>query len=123
MGTTLRRKNKVLAEFLTIDALFQVAIGSGDDADIHLDGAVAADAFKFTFLQNAQKLGLQGGRNFADLVQEDGATMGEFKAAFAFVHRAGKSTLFMAEEFALDQVSRDGGAVDLDEGARLRELC
>ena len=95
--------------------MFEIAVGGGDDADIHLDGAVAADAFEFALLQHAQQLGLDAGRNFADFIQQNGAAVGQFKAAFAFVQRAGEGAAFMAEKFAFNQVFRDGGAVDLDE--------
>jgi hypothetical protein len=38
--------------------------------------------------------------------------VGEFKAPFALLLRAGKGALFVAEEFALHQVVRQGGAID-----------
>ena len=124
MGTTFRRKNKVLAEFLALDAFLQMAVGGGDDADVHLDGAVAADAFQFTFLKDAQQLGLDLRGDFADFVQQDGAVVGQFEPAFALGHGAGEGALFMAEKFALDEVFRDGGAIELDErGAGARALA
>ena len=54
----VQAEKEILAEFLFLHALFEVAVGRGDDADVDLDGAVAADAFEFAFLQDAEELGL-----------------------------------------------------------------
>ena len=37
---------------------FQVAVGGGDDADVHWNFFIAADWADFFFLQDAEKLGL-----------------------------------------------------------------
>jgi len=115
-GDDVEAEEQVLAEFLALDAFLEVPVGGGDDADVDLDGAVAADAFEFAFLEDAQELGLDLGRDFADFVQEDGAVVGEFEAALALGDGAGERALFVAEKFALDEVLRDGGAIELDEG-------
>ena len=52
-GDDIEAKEEVLAKFLALDAVFQTAVGRGDDADVHLDGAVAADPFQFAFLKDA----------------------------------------------------------------------
>ena len=114
-GDDVEAKEEVFAELLPFDALFEMAVGGGDDAHVHLDGAVAADAFQFALLEHAQQFGLDGGGNLADFVQQDGSAVGQFEPAFAFVESAGKRALFVAEELALDEVSGNGGAVDLDE--------
>ena len=56
-------------------------------------------------------------RDFADLVEEEGAAVREFEAADAVAHRAGEGAAHMAEEFALEQFARNGGAIDADERA------
>src|SRR3974390_624910 len=95
---------EVLTKFFAINAFFEMAIGSRNDANVDLDGAIAADAFEFAFLKHAQELGLNLRRNFADFVEQNGAVVREFEAAFAFVHRAGKGAFFMTEKLALDEV-------------------
>ena len=117
MGTTLRRKKRSWRKFLALDAFFEAAVGGGENADIDFDGAVAADAFEFAFLEEAEQLGLDLRGNLADFVEEDGAAVGQFETAFALVERAGEGAFFVAEEFAFDEVFGDGGAVDLDEGS------
>ena len=61
---------KVLAEGSLLQRGAQIAIGGGEQADINLDGARAAQALKFALLEHAQKLDLRDGRNVANLVEE-----------------------------------------------------
>src|SRR5436309_12393851 len=53
----------------------------------------------------------------ADLVEEDGAAMGRLELADLELVGARESASLVTEQFALQQVPRHGGAVDLDEGA------
>jgi hypothetical protein len=41
-----------------------------------------ADAFKFALLENAQQLRLKRGGHFADLIEENGASLGQLQLAF-----------------------------------------
>jgi hypothetical protein len=43
----------------------QVAVRSGDDPHVHLDGAVAADSLELALLKHAQQLRLKGRRDLA----------------------------------------------------------
>src|SRR5438093_13586888 len=52
----------------------------------------------------------------ADLVEEDGAAMGRLELADLELVGARESASLVTEQFALQQVPRHGGAVDLDEG-------
>ena len=72
---------------------------------------------KLAFLQNAQQLGLRAGVQVADFVEEDGAAVGELELAAARGHGAGEGAFFMAEEFALEELGRDGRAVHFDKGS------
>jgi hypothetical protein len=69
-------------------------------------------------LQHAEQLHLGLDRELPDLVQEDGAAVGELEAPDAPLERAGEGALDVAEELALDETGRHGAAVDLHEGAR-----
>ena len=81
----------------------------------HRIGAAAADAVEFALLQDAEqfRLGVRG--QIADLVEEDGAALGQLESADAPGDGAGEGTFLVAEQFALDEPGRQGGAVDLDE--------
>src|SRR5262249_58444172 len=67
-------------------------------------------------LQHAEQLGLGVSGQVADLVEEDGAAVGQLEAAHAAADGPGEGALFVAEQLALDQSGRQGGTVDRDEG-------
>ncbi len=58
---------------------------------------------------------LQIERQLADFVEKNRAAMRQSEASLALFSRAGKSALFVAEQFALDQRRRDRRAVDFDQ--------
>ena len=49
-GNDVEAEEEVLAEFPALDAVLEAAVGGGQDADIDLDGAAAAYAFKLALL-------------------------------------------------------------------------
>ena len=53
---------QILAERTAGDELLQILIGRGDEADVHGDGAPAAEALDFAALKRAKQLGLHGER-------------------------------------------------------------
>jgi hypothetical protein len=114
---------EIAAEFLVGDHFGEVAIGGGDQAHVHRNGTIAAEALDLALLQGAQQLGLQVERQLADFVEEKRAFVRQFDAADLAGNGAGERALLVAEQFAFQQAGRDGGAVQLDEGvfaARLR---
>src|ERR1700730_10361631 len=66
-------------------------------------------------LKHVQQLGLQVGTHFSDFVEKNGALSRQFEFTRLRTHRPGKCPLFIAEQFRLEQFSRQGGAIDLDE--------
>ena len=106
---------EVLAERFVLDFLEQVAIGGGDDADVDGDGGGAAHAIELALLQDPEQfyLGLRG--KFADLVEEDGAAVGELESAQTPGDGPAEGAFFVAEQFALHQTGWQRGAVHLDE--------
>src|SRR5205823_5193133 len=76
-----------------------------------------AQTFELALLQEAQELGLQPGRQVADLVEEQRAALGGLDAAGLIAHRARERALRMAEELTGQELLRQGGAVDGDERA------
>src|SRR5690606_36352437 len=67
---------EVLAEGAVGDALLEVLVGGGDDADIDDAAFVGAERTDLALLDGAQKLGLERGRHVADLVEEERAARG-----------------------------------------------
>ena len=106
---------QVFAEGPVLDRLGQVAVGGGQDADVHADGLGAADPVDLALLNGPQQLGLQAGVHLRDFVQQQGAAIGLLELADAAGQRAGEGALLVTEQFAFQQVLGDGGAVDRDE--------
>ena len=65
-----------------------------------------------TFLQHAQEHHLRFWGQFADLIEEDGTLMGQFKAPKPAPSRAGERPRFMPKQLASDHTSSKGGTVD-----------
>ena len=78
---------EILAKTAALHFLLEVAVGGGDQAHVDRAGAFFADALEIALLQHAQQLALQFERDFADLVEEQRAAVGEFEAADAVAHR------------------------------------
>jgi hypothetical protein len=95
--------------------LFERLVGRGDDADVDLDRLIAADALKRAALQDAENLRLRGRRHVADFVEEDGAVVALLELADALRGGAGERAAFVAEQFAFEQLLRDGRAIDGEE--------
>src|SRR5690606_24714551 len=106
---------QVLAEAALQDLLLEVAVGRRQDADVDRLGAGVADPHDDLLLDGAQDLHLQVERHLADLVEEQGAAVGRLELARLVGDRAGEGALDVAEQLALEQVLRDGAAVDGDE--------
>ena len=106
---------EVLAEAPLLHPLLQLAVGGGDDAHVHRPLLVGADRDHGAVLEHPQQLGLGRQRHVADLVQEQGAAVGELELALLGGVGAGEGALDVAEELGLDQGLRQGGAIDGDE--------
>ncbi len=85
---------------------------------------MAADPPHLAVLQHAQVLRLQVRAHLGDLVEEDGAAVGQLEVAGPPRHRAGEGPLLVAEQLALEQRLRDRRAVHRHERplGPLREL-
>ena len=108
---------QVGAKFVARHRFFEVFVGCRDDPHIDLDGVIAADALELLLLQDAQKLGLEGRGNLADLVEENRALVGEFESPLARADGAGEGSLFMTEQFGLKDRFRQRRAIYLHEGS------
>ena len=96
----------------------EVGVGGGDDADVHLDRLVVADALELALLQHAQQLHLQRHAHRAHFVEEERAAMRLFEPALPRADGAGERAAHVAEDLGLEQVLRDRAAVERDEPLR-----
>src|SRR5262249_59917347 len=86
------------------DRLLEMAVRRRDEADVHLAPAVGADALHHAVLEHAQQLRLERERGLADLVEEQGAPVGQLELSFALGDRAGERAARVAEQLALQQL-------------------
>jgi hypothetical protein len=75
----------------------------------------AANPFEGVILQDPQELGLKRGVHLADLVEEDGAAVGQLELALLPLMGAGEGSLLVTEQLAGDELLAQDGAVDDDE--------
>src|ERR1700745_93469 len=80
-------------------------------------GPTAAQTLKLLLLQDPQQLRLQGKGNIAYFIQEQCPCVCHFETAHFLCESSGESSLLMSEEFAFQQVKRNGRAVQLYEWA------
>ena len=107
---------EVLAEAPRLHLLVEATVRGGDQAHVDLQGRRAAHALELPVLDHPQQLGLELERQLADLVEEEGAAVGDLEPPLAQGGRPGEGALLVAEELALDERGGQGGAVELDEG-------
>ena len=106
---------QVLAEIAALDLLFQILVGGGHHAHVHLHGFGRAHRLEALLFERAQHLGLGAQAHVADFVQKQRAAVGLLELADLVFVRAGEAALGVAEQLAFDQLFGNGGAVDFDE--------
>src|SRR5690606_37443938 len=103
---------EVLTEGAFADHLLQVLVSRTDYPYIHRDFSAAAYTFNNSLLQKTQQLRLEVERHIADLVEKQGAFVGCLDFADGGFVGSGKSTFFVTEEFAFNEIFWHGGAID-----------
>ena len=107
---------EVLAKAALLDRHAQIPVGRRDDADIGVQRLDPADPLEGALLQHAQHADLQRGRHLADLVQQEGAAVGQLEAAAALALRPGERAAFVAEQLGLQQPLGQRAAVQRNKG-------
>ena len=88
---------EIFAKSSLPDLIFQIAMGGDDDAHVHGEGLVAANALDFAFFQHAQQFRLHGGGHVADFVEEQGAAMSLLEFSGVARGGSGERAFFVAE--------------------------
>ena len=114
-GDDLQPVVEVASELPLRNQLLKILVGGRHDADARRNGLIAAHAFKLLVLKQAQHLGLHGQGHVADFVEQDRPIVALLELADSLTIRARERTLFVAEQFAFDQVLRQCRAVDRQE--------
>ena len=106
---------QVVAKLVGGDERGHVAVGGGDHAHVELFRAGVAEPGDLPVFQEAEQLGLEGEGHVRHLVEEERAARGQLELA-RFVRGLVKGAPARAEQLALEQGLRDGGAVERDVG-------
>src|ERR1700722_10299720 len=93
----------------------EIAIGRRDDSRIDVNRTLAADALEVLLLQEAQELGLEGGGQVGDLVEENAAAVSRLETAGLVLDCASECAAHVPEQFTLEQFFGERGAIDDDE--------
>ena len=93
----------------------QVGMGGGDHPHIDPLRLAAADPLEAAILDHTQQLLLHRHRRGGDLVQEQGAAIGELEPPRTAPLRPGEGACLVAEQLAIEQRIAQHGAVQLDE--------
>ena len=80
-----------------------------------MDRVRCADRQKALLVESTQDFGLGLETHVADLVEEEGSTVGAFEGSAFFCRAALDGSVTVAEEFAFDVVLGNCGAVEFDE--------
>ena len=106
---------EIAAEALGGDGRLEIAVGGGEDPDINRNRVPSADALDLAIFQQPEELGLDGERDIADLIEEQGAAVGLLDLADPALDGAGEGAPLETEELTFEQGLRDGDTVDDDK--------
>ena len=101
----------------------QLGIGRGDDAHVHLDRLVVADALELALLQRAQQLHLQRRAHRPDFVEEQRALVRLLESSLPRADGAGERAAHVAEQLGFEQRLGNRAAVERDEAMRRAAGC
>src|SRR4030095_3620207 len=107
---------EVFSELPVFHAHLERAVRRGDDPQVDLDVTSPAHPPEDPLLEDAEELRLAVERHLADLVEEQGAPVGQLHQALLRRLGVGERALLVAEQLALEQGLGDGRAVDFHEG-------
>src|SRR5271155_2368365 len=110
-GEDIQTVVEVGAKFASIHHVGQITVRGGNQPHVNFVSPSAAQTFEFLFLQYAQQFGLQCRRNISYLVQEKCAFVGELETANLLRDGAGECALFVAKKLTLQQIQRNGSAI------------
>src|SRR5262249_20061306 len=86
-----------------------------DDSDVQGNAALPSQMLDHFVVDGAENLRLGVEAHVADFIQKDRPTLGELQHTGLGGVSACKSTAFIAEQLALEQVVRNGGAINANQ--------
>src|SRR5690349_8302963 len=107
---------EVLPEATVAYGCLEILIGGGNDANVHLNLAVTAQAVERLPIQHAEQFHLRLQLQLANFVEEERALVGEFEQAGLRRISAAERAFLIAKQFAFDQIFRQSSAIDIHPG-------
>src|SRR5215831_8845046 len=105
---------KIATKTAGANLLFQIAIGGRQHANVNADLLAASQPVVGKSVKGAQQLGLDLDIKIANLVQEQGAFIGQLEEAGLHGVSSAEGAFFVAEKLAFHQMFGNGGAVHID---------
>ena len=102
---------KIVPQLSFFDGGSRGTIGGGDHSNRDRNRGSSPDSPHLSFLENAEKLGLNFGRHLGDLVEEEGPAVRLLETTLVSLDGIGKGTLLVTEKLTLHQCGRDSRAV------------
>src|SRR5579863_5026336 len=102
---------QVLTEAAFLDKLSQILIGSGEDANVHLDGFGPAEPHKLALLNHTQELRLCFGADRRNLVEKNRALVRHFEKPLLRGDGTGERAFHVPEELRLQQIDRNRSGI------------
>src|ERR1019366_7278666 len=106
---------EVTAQMAALHRLLRILVGCCDNAYVDRRFGFTPKAAEFTVLEHAEQLGLGGGGHLTNLVEQQCPFFSQFETSGASLNGSSERSFFVAEDLALDQRLRDGGAVDCNK--------
>ena len=103
---------QVFSEGAILHLFKEILIGGGNDPYVYLQGAGRANSIERAFLDDPQQFYLHGRAHFRNLVQEEGAAVGNFQDPGLARNGPGERAFLMPEQFRFQQSVGKGGAID-----------
>ncbi len=100
----IQAKVEVVAEFSLRNELREILVGRGHEANVGMDGLVAAYALKGAFANGAKDLHLSVLIDFSDLVEEERASAGLFKATDTSLEGACEGAFFVPKKLTFKEL-------------------
>ncbi len=107
---------EILPEALVLHHGGEVPVRRRDEPDIGPQGGDSPDPPVDVGFKETEEFGLEGERQFPDLVQEESSAGGRLDQARLSRMGSGESPLLVAKELALDEIFRKPGTVDRHKG-------
>src|SRR5439155_24466712 len=105
-------------ELPRLAGLGQITVGGGHAPDVDSARSGRADSVERPGLDRAQELHLTVRLHLADLVEEQRAAVGELDEPGLGPDRAGEGSLLVTEQLGLEDLTRQGAAVNGHERPR-----